>query len=140
VDRAVDAGAREQRQPAGVIDVRMRQDDGGELVAVERDRRVLLARFSAATLKGAEVQCDGRSADAQQVARARYLARRPEKRDVHGRETYRDLPPEGPLLALAVACHHNALRLSNRRPPVVPLPPTERWLAAYPRGLRRTGE
>ena len=84
VDRSVEAVPREHRQTARVIDVRVRQHDGVQLLEVERHVDDSFRCDSApAPLEHPEIQRDRRAADAQEMAGAGDLTRRTEERDVH---------------------------------------------------------
>ena len=73
----------QHRQPAGVIDVRMREHHGAQLRDVERQVRILGVRVAATPLEHPEVEGDGRSGYLHEVAGPGYFAGSAEERYFH---------------------------------------------------------
>jgi hypothetical protein len=62
--------ANEQRQPAGVINVRVRENDPVNLLDGERESEVFLVAFAPSTLEQTTVQQHRLARNSQNVARA----------------------------------------------------------------------
>ncbi len=74
VDRAVEAVADEQREPARVVDVRVAQHHAVEAPRVERELGVELVRLRPAALEQAGVEQEARACRLEQVHRAGHLS------------------------------------------------------------------
>jgi hypothetical protein len=83
VDPAAEAAPDEHRQLAGVVDVRVGLDDGGDARGVEREGRVSSCALLAPPLVETAVEQDRVGTVADPVARAGRRARRAEEPQLH---------------------------------------------------------
>ena len=83
IDRAGVAVASEQRKPAGVIDVCVREHDGVDLLDWNRELEILLTGLIAPALKHAAVEQDRLPVDAENVTGAGHLASSTGEFDLH---------------------------------------------------------
>ena len=73
----------EQRQPAGVINVRVRENNSVNLLDGERESEILLVAFAPSTLKQPTVQQHRLARYSQNVARAGDSSRGANELDLH---------------------------------------------------------
>jgi hypothetical protein len=79
--------SRQHRQPPGMIDMRVRQDDGIQLIDREWELRIFRIRVAPAALKHSEVENDFRSGAGNEVTGSGDFSRGAEEGDLH-KESY----------------------------------------------------
>ncbi len=82
MNRLFELSRDEQRDPAGVIDVRMAQHQRRQLAGIKRDRLVEAPRFVAPSLEEAGIKGNLGAAHIEQVARTGHLSGRTPERQV----------------------------------------------------------
>jgi hypothetical protein len=82
----------EVRQVARMIHVRVTQDDGVNLLRVERKAAIALDGFLAVALKEAAFEQQPLAVDLEQIHRAGGGARRAEEVDLHGEKMLKEQP------------------------------------------------